>query len=78
MLQDEMSPAQARRFELWRALNDLARAHDEGRLTPEQVDLFRSLVDSLQQLADQLSLLAELGLAWARILDQLPPRPPTE
>ena len=47
----------------------LAQARASGRLSAEQVRLLESLADSLQQLARQLSLLAELGEQCVRLLD---------
>ena len=47
----------------------LARARAGGKLSAEQVRLLESLADSLQQLAGQLSLLAELGEQCVQLLD---------
>ena len=69
MVSDEMTPAQARRFQLWRAMADLARARADGRLTPEQVWLLEGLADSLQKLAGQLTLLAHLSEQYVTLLD---------
>jgi hypothetical protein len=76
MVSDELTPAQARRFQLWRAMTDLAKAQEDGRLTPDQVRLLEGLADSLQQLASQMSRLAELGEQYAALLEV--PRPATD
>ena len=73
MVSDEMTQAQARRFELWRAMTELAKAQEDGRLTHEQVRLLEGLADSLQQLAGQLTRLAALGEQYASLLEV--PRP---
>ena len=73
MVSDEMTPAQARRFQLWRAMTDLAKAQEDGRLTPEQVRLLEGLADSLQKLAGQLTLLANLSEQYVKLLET--PRP---
>jgi hypothetical protein len=73
MVSDELTPAQARRFQLWRAMTDLAKAEEDGRLTVDQVRLLEGLADSLQQLANQMTHLAELGEQVANLLDA--PRP---
>ena len=62
-----------RRFELWRAMTELAQAQEDGRLTHEQVRLLEGLADSLQQLAGQLTRLAALGEHYANLLEA--PRP---
>ena len=66
---DGLTSAQLRRFQLWRAMAGLAQAQADGRLTAEQVRLLESLADSLQQLAGQLSQLAELGQQCVELLD---------
>jgi hypothetical protein len=66
---DGLTPAQLRRFQLWRAMSALALAQAGGRLTADQVRLLESLADSLQQLAGQLSQLAELGQQCVQLLD---------
>ena len=66
---DGLSMAQLRRFQLWRSMSTLAKAQADGRLTAEQARLLESLADSLQQLAGQLSLLAELGQQAVQLLD---------
>ena len=66
---DGLTPSQLRRFQLWRAMSALAQAQADGRLTAEQVRLLESLSDSLQQLAGQLSQLAELGQQCVQLLD---------
>ena len=73
MVSDELTPAQARRFQLWRAMTDLAQAQEDGRLTPEQVRLLEGLADSLQQLASQMTRLAELGEQYAALLESPSP-----
>jgi hypothetical protein len=65
---DALSPAQVRRFQLWRAMADLSKAQADGRLSPEQVKLLAGLADTLQQLATQLGQLAELGQQYAQLL----------
>src|SRR5215218_11055633 len=55
---DGLTPAQARRFQLWRAMADLAKAQEDGRLSPEQARLLGTLADNLRQLSAQLSQLA--------------------
>jgi hypothetical protein len=72
MASDEMTPAQSRRLQLWRAMTDLARAQDDGRLTREQVRLLEGLADSLQKLAGQLTLLANLSEQCVTLLDDAP------
>jgi hypothetical protein len=66
---DALSPAQARRFKLWRAMSDLANAQADGRLTPEQVRVLEALAENLQDLAGRLSQLAELGQQYAQMLE---------
>ena len=66
---DALTPAQLRRFQLWRALVGLSKAQAEGRLTPEQACLLESLAEKLQQLAAQLNQLAELGQQYAQLLE---------
>jgi hypothetical protein len=69
MVSDELTPAQARRFQLWRAMTDLAKAQEDGRLTADQVRLLEGLAESLQQLASQMKHLAALGEQYANLLD---------
>jgi hypothetical protein len=66
---DALTPAQARRFQLWRAMAELAKAQEDGRLSPEQARLLGALADNLQQLATQLHELAALGQQCAQMLD---------
>jgi hypothetical protein len=66
---DLLTPEQARRLTLWRALNDLSRAQVDGRLTPEQARLLESLAESLHQLAAQMTQLAALGKQCADLLE---------
>ena len=66
---DGLTPAQLRRFELWRAMSALAHAQADGKLTAEQARLLESLADNLQQLAGQLSQLAELGQQCVQLID---------
>jgi hypothetical protein len=66
---DAWSPAQVRRFQLWRAMADLSRAQADGRLSPEQIRLLGSLAENLQSLAKQLTRLAELGQQAAQLVD---------
>ena len=66
---DGLTSDQLRRFQVWRAMAGLARAQAGGKLTAEQVRLLESLADSLQQLAGQLSQLAELGQQAVQLLD---------
>lgn len=66
---DGLTPAQLRRFQLWRAISALAQAQADGKLTAEQVQLLESLAESLQQLAGQMSQLAELGQQCVQLLD---------
>ena len=73
MVSDELTPAQARRFQLWRAMTDLAKAQEDGRLTSDQVRLLEGLADSLQQLASQMTRLAELGEQYATLLESPSP-----
>jgi len=73
MVSDELTPAQTRRFQLWRALTDLAKAQEDGRLTVDQIRLIEGLADSLQQLANQMTHLADLSEQYAKLLDA--PRP---
>jgi hypothetical protein len=73
MVSDELTPAQARRFQLWRAMTDLAKAQEDGRLTSDQVRLLEGLADSLQQLASQMTRLAELGEQYAALLESPSP-----
>jgi hypothetical protein len=65
---DALTPAQARRFQLWRAMAELARAQEDGRLSPEQARLLEALADNLQQLSTQLQELAALGQQCAQLL----------
>jgi hypothetical protein len=69
---DGLTPAQLRRFQLWRAMADLAKAQADGRLTAEQARMLESLADSLQQLAAQLGELAQLGQQCVQLLDPGP------
>lgn len=71
MVLDELTPAQVRRYELWRALNDLATAQEDGRLTPHQAELIRTLAENMELLAGQLHQVVELGQSCVRLLDQL-------
>jgi hypothetical protein len=73
MVSDELTPAQARHFQLWRAMTDLAQAQADGRLTSDQVRLLEGLADSLQQLASQMTRLAELGEQYAALLESPSP-----
>jgi hypothetical protein len=66
---DGLTPAQVRRFQLWRAMSDLAKAQEDGRLGPEQTRLLGALADNLQQLAAQLNQLAALGQQCAQLLE---------
>jgi hypothetical protein len=66
---DSLSPDQARRFQLWRAMSDLSKAQADGRLSPEQARLLEALADSLQQLATQLNQLAALGQQYVQALN---------
>jgi hypothetical protein len=70
MVSDELTPAQTRRFQLWRAMTDLAKAQEDGRLTSEQVRLLEGLADSLQKLAGQLTLLANLSEQYVNLADE--------
>jgi hypothetical protein len=65
---DALRPDQARRYQLWRAMADLSRAHEHGQLSPEQVRLLGSLAESLQRLSAQLTQLAELGQQAVQLL----------
>ena len=65
---DDLTPDQARRFQLWRALTEIERARAAGHVTTEQVALLDDLADNLRTLAGQLGELADrsrelLGLA---------------
>ena len=73
MVSDDLTPAQTRRFQLWRALTDLAKAQEDGRLTPEQVTLLEGLADNLHQLAGQLTQLAQLGEQYVNLLEATHP-----
>ena len=66
---DDLTADRLRRFQLWRAMTDLAAAQTDGRLTEEQARLLESLADTLQQLSTQLSQLAELGQQCIQVLD---------
>lgn len=66
---DGLSPTQVRRFQLWRAMADLAKAQEDGRLSQEQARLLGSLADNLQQLATQLHHLAAIGQECAQLLE---------
>ena len=66
---DGLTPSQVRRFQLWRAMADLAKAQEDGRLSPEQTRLLGALADNLQQLATQLKQLAALGQECAQLLE---------
>ena len=66
---DGLTPSQVRRFQLWRAMADLAKAQEDGRLSPEQTRLLGALADNLQQLATQLTQLAALGQQCAQLLE---------
>jgi hypothetical protein len=66
---DGLTPTQARRFQLWRAMADLAKAQEDGRLSPEQTRLLGALADNLQQLSAHLSQLAALGQQCAQIVE---------
>lgn len=68
---DELTPATLRRFKLWRAMSDLAKAQADGRLSSEQAQLLESLADNLQELATHLTQLAELGRQYAEALEPL-------
>jgi hypothetical protein len=68
---DELTPATVRRLQLWRAMTDLSKAQADGRLSVEQARLLEALADNLQQLATQLTQLAELGRQYAQALDPL-------
>ena len=78
---DGLTPTQVRRFQLWRGMADLTKAHDDGRLSPEQTRLLGALAENLQQLAAQLNQLAALGQQCAQIIESsraetgAPPRP---
>jgi hypothetical protein len=78
---DGLTPTQVRRFQLWRAMADLAKAQADGRLSPEQTRLLGALADNLQQLAAQLNQLTALGQQCAQLLESsramtgLPPVP---
>ncbi len=66
---DGLTPPQVRRFQLWRAMADLTKAQEDGRLSPEQTRLLGALADNLQQLATQLNQLAALGQQCAQLLE---------
>jgi hypothetical protein len=66
---DALTPEQARRFQLWRAMAELAKAQEDGRLSPEQARLLSALADNLQQLSTQLHELAALGQQCAQLLE---------
>src|SRR5215203_3463854 len=66
---DGLTPTQVRRFQLWRAMADLAKAQEDGRLSPEQTRLLGALADNLQQLAAQLNQLAALGQQCAQLIE---------
>jgi hypothetical protein len=66
---DGLTPTQVRRFQLWRAMADLAKAQEDGRLSPEQARLLGALADNLQQLATQLQQLASLGQQCAQLVE---------
>jgi hypothetical protein len=66
---DGLTPDQARRFQLWRAVASLAQAQADGKLTVEQARLLESLAETLQRLAAQLNDLAVLGQQYGRLLD---------
>jgi hypothetical protein len=65
----ELTAEQVRRFQLWRAMTELAKAQADGQLTAEQTRLLESLADNLQQLAGQLRQIAELGQQCITLLD---------
>ena len=58
---DALTPDQARRFQLWRAVTELSQAQADGHLSTEQVELLDGLAESLRTLADRLSELAGLS-----------------
>jgi hypothetical protein len=66
---DALSPGQARRLRLWRAMADLSRAQADGRLSPDQARLLEELAASLQALSARLSQLAVLGQQYAQLLE---------
>jgi hypothetical protein len=66
---DLLTPEQARRLTMWRALTDLSRAQADGRLTLEQTRLLESLAESLRRLASQMTQLAHLGRQFADLLE---------
>jgi len=66
---DDLTSDRTRRFQLWRAMTDLAAAQSDGKLTDDQARLLESLADSLQRLATQLSQIAELGQQCIQVLD---------
>jgi hypothetical protein len=66
---DLLTPEQARRLTMWRALMDLSRAQADGKLTTEQTRLLESLAESLQRLAAQMTQLADLGKQYADLLE---------
>ena len=72
---DDLTPEQARRFQLWSALTELSRARSDGYLTDEQVTLLETLAGNLQSLAGQLTELADRGREVLRLSRQvgLPP-----
>jgi hypothetical protein len=77
---DELSPGQARRFRLWRAMADLSHAQADGRLSPEQARLLEVLAASLQALSTRLSQLAVLGQQYAQAMEagrDTAPTPPS-
>ena len=55
---DDLTPDQARRLQLRRALSELSRARAAGPLTDEQVTPLEALAGNLQALAGQLLALA--------------------
>ncbi|MCC7370773.1 MAG: hypothetical protein IT306_20295 [Chloroflexi bacterium] len=72
---DELTPETMRRFQLWRAISDLAKAQEDGRLSADQARLLESLADTLQRLSAQLSAVADLGRQYLDVLEPLTQQP---
>lgn len=73
---DDLTPAAMHRLHLWRALTDLSKAQEDGRLSTDQARLLEALADNLQQLAGHLTRLADLGKQYTQALDALLDTPP--
>ncbi|MFN8526966.1 MAG: hypothetical protein U0821_28000 [Chloroflexota bacterium] len=67
MASDELTPQQRWRFQLWRAVQQMASAQPDGKLTDRQAELLYSLAERLRELSAAMERLAEAGEEYVEL-----------